>query len=103
VNPSNPTDNQPVEVVVSDFTYSPANISQDFSGEGRSDISWYNSNTEESSVWLMHGLIPDDAAGLLGANTGWTPKKFADFNGDKKADIIWQNTDGSTAIWLMDG
>jgi len=102
VNPSNPTDNQPVEVVVSDFSYSPAG-SQDFSGEGRSDISWYNSDTEESSVWLMNGLIPDDAAGLLGADSGWIPKKFGDFNGDKKADIIWQNTDGSTAIWLMDG
>jgi hypothetical protein len=27
----------------------------------------------------------------------------ADFDGDGKADILWQNTDGSLAIWLMDG
>jgi len=26
-----------------------------------------------------------------------------DFNGDGKADIEWQNTDGTPAVWLMDG
>ena len=26
-----------------------------------------------------------------------------DFNGDGKSDIVWKNTDGSSAIWLMDG
>jgi membrane-bound lytic murein transglycosylase B len=33
----------------------------------------------------------------------WTPVRAADFNGDGKADILWQNTDGSLAIWLMNG
>jgi hypothetical protein len=27
----------------------------------------------------------------------------ADFNGDGKADIVWQNDNGQAAIWLMDG
>ena len=26
-----------------------------------------------------------------------------DFNGDGKADILWQNDDGTPAVWLMDG
>jgi hypothetical protein len=26
-----------------------------------------------------------------------------DYNGDGKADILWQNLDGQPAIWLMDG
>jgi ELWxxDGT repeat protein len=26
-----------------------------------------------------------------------------DFNGDRKSDILWRNTDGSVAIWQMDG
>jgi hypothetical protein len=26
-----------------------------------------------------------------------------DFNGDGKADILWQNTDGTSAVWLMNG
>jgi FG-GAP-like repeat len=27
----------------------------------------------------------------------------ADFNGDGKADILWQNADGTPAVWLMNG
>jgi serralysin len=27
----------------------------------------------------------------------------ADFNGDGKADILWQNADGTPAVWLTDG
>src|SRR6266496_1191921 len=27
----------------------------------------------------------------------------SDFNGDSKADILWQNTSGARAIWLMNG
>jgi hypothetical protein len=26
-----------------------------------------------------------------------------DFNGDGKADILWQNTSGQAAVWQMDG
>ena len=26
-----------------------------------------------------------------------------DFNGDGKADILWQSSDGTPAVWLMDG
>ena len=26
-----------------------------------------------------------------------------DYNGDSKADILWQNTDGTPGVWLMDG
>jgi hypothetical protein len=27
----------------------------------------------------------------------------ADFDNDGNADLVWQNSDGSTALWLMDG
>ncbi len=33
----------------------------------------------------------------------WHVKAAADFNGDGKADILWQNDNGTPAIWLMDG
>jgi len=26
-----------------------------------------------------------------------------DFNGDGDADILWQNTNGQAAVWLMNG
>jgi alpha-tubulin suppressor-like RCC1 family protein len=31
------------------------------------------------------------------------PALFDDFNGDGKTDLMWQNTNGAAAIWLMDG
>jgi serralysin len=33
----------------------------------------------------------------------WQIRGAADFNGDGKADIEWQNADGTPAVWLMDG
>jgi hypothetical protein len=30
-------------------------------------------------------------------------RRRSDFNGDNKSDILWQNSDGTPAIWLMDG
>jgi hypothetical protein len=37
----------------------------------------------------------------MGSGTGWNVQQIADFNGDGKSDILWQHTDGRTAIWLM--
>ena len=33
----------------------------------------------------------------------WHVKGTGDFNGDGKSDILWQNDNGTPAIWLMDG
>jgi hypothetical protein len=33
----------------------------------------------------------------------WQVKGTGDFNGDGKSDIVWQSSDGTPAIWLMDG
>ena len=35
--------------------------------------------------------------------TSWDAVGTGDFNADGKADILWQNTDGTPAIWMMDG
>ena len=33
----------------------------------------------------------------------WQIKATGDFNDDGRSDILWQNSDGTPAIWLMNG
>jgi hypothetical protein len=40
---------------------------------------------------------------LLNPGTSWHAIGTSDFNGDGKADILWQNTDGMPQIWEMNG
>ena len=43
------------------------------------------------------------AAGSFNPGPDWQVKATGDFNGDGKSDILWQGSDGTPAIWLMDG
>jgi hypothetical protein len=43
------------------------------------------------------------AVGPFNPGPSWQIKGSGDFNGDGKSDILWQGSDGTPAIWLMDG
>ncbi len=49
---------------------------------------------------LSFGAVGPFASGEL---AGWQIKGSGDFNGDGNSDILWQGSDGTPAIWLMDG
>jgi hypothetical protein len=51
----------------------------------------------------MNGATVISQVGLLGPDPGWSVTHVADFNGDGKADLLWQNTNGAVTIWLMNG
>ena len=48
-------------------------------------------------------MLSGSAAGPSIRGRAWHIKGTGDFNGDGKSDILWQNDDGTPAIWLMNG
>ena len=78
----------------------------DFDGDGRSDILWQNSDGTPA-IWLMNGTSVASLGGIgpfpFNPGPSWQIKGTGDFNGDGRSDILWQGSDGTPAIWLMDG
>jgi hypothetical protein len=57
-------------------------------------------------AWFLNGTTFSSAVLLSPSNVGDTAYRVAataDFNGDGKIDILFQHTDGTLAVWLMDG
>jgi len=53
--------------------------------------------------WTMNGasIAGGDVVGAL--DKSWSLRATGDYNGDGKADMIWQNTGGSIVDWQMNG
>ncbi len=77
----------------------------DLNGDGKPEIVWRHS-AGWLYTWYMNGQILQHGEYL---NPNWidTPLwklvAVADFNGDKKADLIWQHDHGGLAVWYMNG
>lgn len=71
----------------------------DFSAEQRSDILWKHSGGSVA-MWLMNAGTVTSSLAVASVGAGWSVVGLRDFDGNGKADILWQN--GSTvAMWLM--
>lgn len=80
----------------------------DLNGDGISDIVLRHTQNGDTRVWLMKPSSGGSAIGLSShvatVSTIWRIMDVADFNGDRKADLMWQSlATGSVEIWLMDG
>ena len=53
------------------------------------------------AIWLMDGTDFVSGAVVGPSNPGpdWQVEGTGDFNNDGRSDILWQNTDGTPAIW----
>jgi hypothetical protein len=79
----------------------------DFDGNGKDDVLWRNEANGENAIWLLNGL---DEASTDGSSRrfiapvsdiNWQIITAADFNGDRKADILWRNKlTGENAVWF---
>ena len=51
----------------------------------------------------MNGPTPISESVIGNPGPSWHIVGTGDFSGDGDADILWQNTNGQAAIWLMNG
>jgi ELWxxDGT repeat protein len=79
----------------------------DMNGDGMSDMVWRNANGS-LGVWLMNGGIISggtltSGGAAVAPDASWSIAGISDFNGDGNADILWRNSSGEVATWLMNG
>ncbi|MEI6206555.1 MAG: VCBS repeat-containing protein [Desulfuromonadales bacterium] len=77
----------------------------DISGDGKSDLIWWNNSTGQVYAMLLNGTAVA-GGGLIytEANTNWKIVAAADFNGDGKVELLWWNSStGQTAIGQTNG
>ncbi len=81
----------------------------DFNADLKSDILWHNGNGS-AAMWLMNGTTPVTQNVIGSVDTAWQiagtsslVQSTGDFNADGKADMLWRKSDGTVAMWLMNG
>jgi hypothetical protein len=87
------------------LTISRVTVANDFNSDGVPDI-LFQDNSGFLAAWLMSGDVASQTSFLTPNNVGdlgWRLVDTGDFNADGKPDVVFQHTDGSVAVWMMDG
>jgi hypothetical protein len=77
--------------------------SNDFNGDGRSDILWRDRFSGIVTDWLATetgGFANNHANLFMYVPRDWQIWGTGDFNGDGKHDILWRHTSGGVRDWL---
>jgi hypothetical protein len=81
-------------------------VKNDFDGDRRSDILLQDRIGPlhgPTLIDFMNGTSVAAQATLSGPGITWQLIGSGDFNSDGRADILWQNIDGTPQIWTMNG
>jgi Ca2+-binding RTX toxin-like protein len=80
-----------------DFLFAPP--SNDFDGNGHSDILWRNDNCA-LAIWDNASLFGSHLVAAAGVvPNSWHIADTGDFDGNGQSDILWRNDNGAASIW----
>jgi hypothetical protein len=75
-------------------------LSDDFNGDGSSDILWRNASSGQIGYWNSNGSGGFTYKTINQGDLTWQILGSGDFNGDGSADILWRNTiTGQVGPW----
>jgi hypothetical protein len=79
----------------------------DTNGDGDADIVWQHRTQGWLAVWSLNG-VQVIGAQLLSVprmpDPAWHIRGVGDFNGDGRADLLWQNdSNGNLGVWSLNG
>jgi len=79
-------------------------VSQDYNGDGKSDILFHQASTGRNFMMLMNGRTVLSQGQLRRLPTSWSIVGDGDYNGDGKSDILFhQASTGRNFMMLMNG
>lgn len=85
----------------------PVGIAADFDRNGTADLLWRSDSQPIYTVWFFGGPQGTDRLDfgfINGPELGWRLVTSADFNGDGRPDLVWQNEATRQAtVWYMGG
>jgi len=85
-------------------TWTLADASGDYDGNGRSDLLWVDA-AGAVVIWNLNVAAQTFTAAPVGnVGAGWRVLDGSvDFDGDRRSDIVWQGPSGQVVMWLMNG
>lgn len=78
----------------------------DFNGDGHPDMLWQNNATNQLVIWYLNGsqVITYGNPFATVSDTHWQVAGVADFDGDGRADLLWENSaTGQVLVWNLGG